>query len=89
MPSLSNLKSSRTQVKNMPWQREDAEATELLQREWNDGEVRELEQFLQSIDKVLLNLETKLSWLEMANDKLADAYEQSEETDAVSSYKLH
>lgn len=31
----------------------------------------------------ILNLETKLSWLEIANDKLADAHEQSKETDAA------
>ena len=35
------------------------------------------------IGKVLLNLKTKLARLEVANDKLADAYEQSEKTDAA------
>ena len=80
MPALSNLKSSRTRAKNA-LTKEEIEVTELLQREWNDGGARELERFFQSIGKVLLNLETKLARLEAANDKLADAYEQSEETD--------
>ena len=30
-----------------------------------------------------MNLETKLAWLEAANDKLVNAYEQSEEIDAA------
>ena len=58
---------------------EETEANELLQRDWRSGEPQELERVFQSIGKVLLNLETKLTRLETAYHKLADAYEQNEE----------
>ena len=40
-----------------------------------------------STGKVLLNLETKLTRLETANDKLAEAYEQAGETEAAEQFQ--
>ena len=40
----------------------------------------EIEQQLMSIGKIILNLEKKLSRLEIANERLAEAYEQNEDT---------
>ena len=37
MPALSNLKSSQTRAKNA-LAKEETEATELLQREWSEGD---------------------------------------------------
>ena len=37
MPALSNLKSSRIGAKNA-LAKEETEATELLQRDWSDGD---------------------------------------------------
>ena len=86
MPATSALKSNRTRAKNA-LVREDTEANELLLRDWSRGEPQELERFYHSIRKVLLNLETKLARLESANDKLADAYEQNEETQAAEQFQ--
>jgi len=40
-----------------------------------------------SIKKILLNLETKLSRLETANEKLADAYDQSDDVEAAEQFQ--
>lgn len=74
MPAMSTLKSNRTRAKNA-LAREEADANELLQREWASSTEQEIVRFCLSIGKVLLNLETKLSRLEVANDRLADAYD--------------
>ena len=38
------------------------------------------------IGKVLLNLETKVAKLETTNEKLADVYEQAEDTEAAEQF---
>jgi len=43
------------------------------------NEEREVDRSLLLIGKVILNLETKLTCLEVANEKLADAFEQNED----------
>ena len=40
-----------------------------------------------SIGKVLLNLETKFTRLETANDKLAEAYKQAGETEVAEQFQ--
>ena len=40
-----------------------------------------------SVGKIILNLEKRLSRLEMANDKLAEAYEQNEDTDGAEQFQ--
>ena len=40
-----------------------------------------------AIRKVLLNLKTKFSKLESANDKLADAYDQNNDVDGVEQFQ--
>jgi len=40
-----------------------------------------------SIGKVLLNLQTKLTRLETANDKLVEALEESEDTEAIEQFQ--
>ena len=82
MPALSTLKSNRTKAKNaLSW--EEADAEELLQRDWTSSTEPEIVRFCVLIGKVLLNLETKLSRLEVANDRLADAYDAGDDAEAT------
>ena len=55
MPATNTLKSNRTRANNA-LVRKETEATQLLQKDWHDGEAQELEDFYQSVGKVLLNL---------------------------------
>ena len=69
--------------------KEEAEANTLLQRELTElNEHREIDRYLLSIGKVILNLETKLERLETANEKLIDALEQSEETTSTEEFQF-
>jgi len=71
MPALSTLKSNRTRARNT-LAKEEQEANELLQ---DISQINE-QQFMKhslSIGKLILSLETKLTRLETANDKLMDA----------------
>ena len=74
MPATSTLKGNCTRTKTA-LARQETEANELLQRDWGGIDEHEIVQLSLSVSKVTLNLETKLTRLEMANDKLADAYE--------------
>jgi len=56
-----------------------------LEKEWNDNP-QDLLKLSFSIGKVLLNLETKLTRLETANEKLVEAYEQAEDTEAAKQF---
>ena len=88
MPALSSLKSNRTRAKTA-LAKEEAEANTLLQRELTElNEHREIDRYLLSISKVILNLETKLARLETANEKLIDALEQSEETTSTEEFQF-
>jgi len=80
MPALSSLKSNRTRAKTA-LAKEEEETNTLLQSELTElNDDREIDRYLLSIGKVILNLETKLARLEMANEKLMDALEQNEDT---------
>ena len=85
MPLISSLKSSRTREKRA-LMREQDEADELLQTDLSDNLPENLKLSL-SIGKVLLNLETKLKRLETANDKLAEAFGQGEDTEAAEQFQ--
>ena len=74
MPALSTLKSNRTRAKNA-LAREEGEANELLQQDWSDSNEQQIVKFCLIIGKVILNLETQLSRLEVTNDKLGEAYD--------------
>ena len=88
MPALSSLKSNRTRAKTA-LAKEEAEANTLLQRELTElNEHREIDRYLLSISKVILNLETKLARLETANEKSIDALEQSEETTLTEEFQF-
>lgn len=85
MPTVTTLKSSRTREKKA-LVREKTEAETLLQTEWTDSQQEMLKLSL-STGKVLLSLETKLARLETANDKLAEALEQEENTEALEQFQ--
>ena len=85
MPLFTALKSSRIRERRALI-RENSEADILVQTEFSN-DPQEMLKLSLSIGKVLLNLETKLVRLETANDKLAEAYEQAEDTDAAEQFQ--
>ena len=82
MPALSTLKGNRTKVRSA-LAREEVEADELLQQGWSNTEEHEIVWLSLSVGKVKLCLETKLTRLEAANDKLADAYKAGDENESA------
>lgn len=87
MPALSTLKGNRTRAKTA-LSRQEAEANDLLQRDWSGiVEEHEIVQLSLSVSKVTLNLETKLTRLEAANDKLADAYEAGGDNESAKQFE--
>ena len=82
MPALSTLKSNQTRAKNA-LSREESEANELLQQDWSDNNEQQIVKFCLTIGKVILNIETKLSRLEVANDRLVDAYGNGNDAEAA------
>ena len=54
-----------------------------MQRDWTSSTEPEIVRFCVLIGKVVLNLETKLSRLEVANDRLADAYDAGDDAEAT------
>jgi len=85
MPAVTTLKSSRTREKKALI-RERTEASVLLQAEWTDNPQEMLKLHL-SIGQALLSLETKLTRLEAANDKLVDALEQAEDDEVMQQFQ--
>ena len=85
MPALSTLKSNRTRAKNT-LAREEGEANELLQQEWRENNEQQIVRFCLTIGKVILNLETKLARLEVANDRLMDAYDSGNDSEAATEF---
>ena len=79
------LKSSHTRERRALI-RENSKADTLVQTEFSN-DPQEMLKLSSLIGKVLLNLETKLVRLETANDKLAEAYEQAEDTDAAEQFQ--
>ena len=85
MPLFTTLKSSCTRERRALI-RENSKADTLVQTDFSD-DPQEMLKLSLSIGKVLLNLETKLVRLETTNDKLAEAYEQAEDTDAAEQFQ--
>ena len=81
----NDAKSSRTREKKA-LVREKTEAETLLQTEWTDS-LQEMLKLSLSTGKVLLILEMKLARLETANNKLAEALEQEENTEAMEQFQ--
>ena len=86
MPVITTLKSSRTREKRALL-KEEAEAQRVLQTNVNDDRTK-IRCHLLNIGKVLLNLEMKLSRLELANEKLGEAYEQANDTEGAEQFQL-
>ena len=63
--------------------KEEVEANSLLQRDLELNEKRKVDRYLVSISTVILYHKTNLACLEAANEKLADALEQSEDTSSA------
>ena len=85
MPTTSSLKSNRTREKKILL-KEESETQKILRTEFT-GDSTEIGRHLLVIGKVLLNLETKLSRLEIANDKLIEAYEQNNDNEGAEQFQ--
>ena len=59
----------------------------LLQRDLELNKEREVDRYLLSVCRIILNLETKLAHLEAANEKLADALERSEDISSAEEFQ--
>ena len=68
--------------------KEEAEAQKILQKDFATADRTEIVHHLLAIGKVLLNLETKLSRLELANEKLNEAYEQNSDLEGAEQFQL-
>ena len=86
MPALSTLKGNRTRAKTA-LTREEQEANELLQQECDCSSEQQIVKFSLMIGKAILNLETKFSRLETANDKLMDAIDVESDFEAASEFQ--
>jgi len=87
MPAITSLKSSRTREKRALL-REQSEAEVVLQTDLSENQ-SELLKLNLSIGKVLLILQTKLTRLETANEKLIEALEQSKDSEATEQFRRH
>ena len=85
MPTTSSLKSARTREKKTLL-KEETEAERILQAEFT-GDSTEIGRHLLVIGKILMNLEMKLSRLESTNDKLIEAYEQSNDNEGAEQFQ--
>ena len=86
MPALSTLKSNQTRAKNA-LAKEEQEANELLQQELSSINEQQIMKYSLSIGKSILSLETKLTRLEVTNDKLMDAYEEESNSEASAEFQ--
>ena len=85
MPVITSLKSSHTREKRALL-REQSEAEIVLQTDLSENQ-SELLKLNLSIGKVLLTLQTKFTRLETANEKLIEALEQSEDSEATEQFQ--
>ena len=85
MPALSTLKSNRTRARNA-LAKEEQEANELLQQDISQINEQQIMKYSLSIGKSILSLETKLTRLETANDKLMDTYEEESNPEASAEF---
>ena len=85
MPAVSTLKGNRTRAKTA-LVREEGDANELLQKDWSNIDEHEIVRLCLSVGKVTINLETKLSRLEAANDRLADVYDAGSDSEGAKQF---
>lgn len=85
MPMISNLKSARTREKKALI-KEESEAQKLIQADCGNG-LQDILKYLMSVGKVLMNLEAKLGRLELANEKLVEAYEQNKDQEGAEQFQ--
>ena len=78
-------KSTRTREKRV-LSKEEADAQRLLQ-EQHGNILEDVIRIHLATEKMLLNLETKFSRLESANDKLADAYDHNNDADGAEQFQ--
>jgi len=84
MPTSSSLKSARTRDKRVLI--EESEAQQVLQEKLPSNPEDAL-RLQMAVGKVLLNLETKFSRLELANDKVIDALEQADDSEGTEQFQ--
>lgn len=84
MLAIATLKSTRTREKKSLI-KEKTEVSKVLQADWTDNP-QELLKLSLSVGQTL-NLETKLTRLEAANDKLVEALEQAEDDKAMQQFQ--
>ena len=85
MPIISTLKSSRTRERRALL-KEETEAQKLLQERYHNN-LEEVSRLHMAVGKVLLNLEVKLPRLELANEKLTDAFEQNKDSEGAEQFQ--
>jgi len=67
--------------------KEESDAQKLIQEDCGES-LQDTLKCLMLVRKVLMNLEVKLGWLEAANKKLNDAFEQSKDTEGANSFQV-
>ena len=86
MPVIATLKSSRTREKKALL-KEEAEAQKILQIDFENDRT-EIGRHLLTTGKVLINLKMTLSRLELANEKLNEAYKQNHDEEGAGQFQL-
>ena len=85
MPAVSTLKSSRAREKRALI-KEEAEAQLLLQ-EHHSNNLEDVIRLHLATGKILLNLETKLSRVESANEKIIEACDSNNDTTSAEQFQ--
>lgn len=85
MPAVSTLKSSRAREKRALI-KEEAEAQKLLQ-EHHSNNLEDVIRLHLATGKILLNLETKLSRVESANEKIIEACDSNNDTTSAEQFQ--
>ena len=83
---ISSLKSACSHKKRA-LVKEESDAQKLIQEDCGES-LQDTLKCLMLVRKVLMNLEVKLGWLEAANKKLNDAFEQSKDTEGANSFQV-
>ena len=86
MPAIGTLKSGRTREKRALL-KEEIEGQRILQTEFGKNQT-EIGWHLLTIGKILLNLETKLSRLELANEILIEVFKQNNDVEGAEQFQL-
>ena len=85
MPAVSTLKSSRAREKRVLI-KEEGEAQKLL-LEKHSNNLEDVIRLHQATGTILLNLETKLSRVELANEKVIEACESNNDTTSAEQFQ--